>query len=194
MFVTRSLACRGLAALIVAMPFAATGQQVETDTKVLSEDITGRLDGFSYTEGPESELEFRGTAIALGAAGEGEVEFQDGRARVEIEVRKIAVPRPPRAFLNLRVVGRDGRWPRQQYRLDRNGGRKLGSLETSTSLSQFALIVSAEPHFAVTAPAADLVLQQSREAHAWQARSMVPGLRSASTTRISPQKVDPKAK
>jgi hypothetical protein len=98
------------ATLVVALPLSAVAQQLERDVGVVSEDVEGRLEGYSYQEGPVSTLEFHGTAIALGAAGEGEVEFQDGRARVEITVRKMPGP-ASLAFLNLCVVGRDGRWP-----------------------------------------------------------------------------------
>src|SRR5687768_1535682 len=78
----------GVAVMTLAWPLAATAQQVERDVPVLSSEIAGRLDGFSYQEGPQSTLEFRGTSIALGAEGEAEVEFEDGRARVDVEVDK----------------------------------------------------------------------------------------------------------
>ena len=81
----------GACSLVLAGLVAAGGassvaiaQQVERDVPVLSKDIAERLDGFSYEEGPESDLEFRGTPIALRAEGDAEVEFQDGRARVEV--------------------------------------------------------------------------------------------------------------
>jgi hypothetical protein len=64
---SRKLIRIALATVAVALPFALQAQQVERDVKVLSEEIAGRLDGFSYKEGPESELEFRGRGKA--AAG-----------------------------------------------------------------------------------------------------------------------------
>lgn len=193
MFVTRSLACRGLAALIVAMPFAATGQQVETDTKVLSEDITGRLDGFSYTEGPESELEFRGTSIALGAEGEAEVEFQEGRARVDVEVDKLASPGHlgPFATYVLWAVTADGN-ANNLGAIETSDGS--GELEATTPLSQFALIVTAEPHFAVTAPSRAIVLQNLAKNVRGKAFN-VPGLKERiDYSTLSPQPRDEKQK
>jgi hypothetical protein len=83
---------RGLASIVIVIPLAASGQQVETDKPVQSEELASRLTGFNYQEGPESELELRGTSIALEAEGEAEVEFQEGRARVAVDVEKLPHP------------------------------------------------------------------------------------------------------
>ncbi len=147
-----------LAILAVAWPSAAPAQQLERDVPVLSEDIAGRLDGFSFEEGPESSLEFRGTSIALGAEGDAEVEFQDGRTRVSVKVRRLPDPEDlgPFATYVLWAVTIDGHANNLGSILVKNG---RGSLEATTPLSQFGLIVSAEPHFAVTAPSRAVVLQ-----------------------------------
>ena len=155
----------GACSLVLAGLVAAGGassvaiaQQVERDVPVLSKDIAERLDGFSYEEGPESDLEFRGTPIALRAEGDAEVEFQDGRARVEVDVEDLPAPQSlgPFATYVLWAVTVDG----NAYNLGsievRNG---QGSLEATTPLSQFGLLVSAEPHFAVTSPSQAIVLQ-----------------------------------
>jgi outer membrane protein OmpA-like peptidoglycan-associated protein len=148
----------GLAALACALSLTATAQEVERDTAVLSQEVTGRLDGFNYKEGPESELEFRGTAIALGASGEAEVEFQDGRARVDVEVEKLPSPGSlgPFATYVLWAVTADGN-ANNIGALEVKDGK--AELEATTPLSQFALIVTAEPHFAVTVPSRAIVLQ-----------------------------------
>jgi outer membrane protein OmpA-like peptidoglycan-associated protein len=142
----------------VTLPFALQAQQVERDVKVLSEEIAGRLDGFSYKEGPESELEFRGTSLALGAEGDAEVEFQEGRARVDVEVEKLppAYSFGPFSTYVVWAVAADGQASNIGSINVQNGD---GELEATTPLSRFALIVSAEPHFAVTAPSRAIVLQ-----------------------------------
>ena len=146
------------AALAIAMPAMLAAQQLERDTPVLSEELAKNLEGYSYKEGPESELEFRGTSIALAASGDIEVEFQEGRARVDVEVEKLANAASYGPFTTyvLWAVSADGR-PNNLGSIEVKDGH--GSLEASTSLSQFALIVSAEPHFAVTAPSRAIVLQ-----------------------------------
>ncbi len=147
-----------LAILAVACPPTAPAQQVERDVPVLSEDVAGRLDGFSFEEGPESSLEFRGTAIALGAEGDAEVEFQDGRTRVSVDVSRLPDPENlgPFATYVLWAVTVDGHANNLGSIIVENG---RGSLDATTPLSQFGLIVSAEPHFAVTAPSRAIVLQ-----------------------------------
>ncbi|HRX89413.1 MAG TPA: DUF4398 domain-containing protein, partial [Steroidobacteraceae bacterium] len=144
-------------ALVVAMP-NAHAQQVERDVGVVSAEVAGQLEGFSFREGPESKLEFRGTAIALAAEGTGEVEFQDGKSRVAVIARKLPNPSTlgPYTTYILWAITADGR-ANNLGSLELRDGR--GRLDTSTPLSQFALIVSAEPHFAVTAPSKAVVLR-----------------------------------
>ena len=191
---TNHFAQRLAAALLaVALPMSLFAQQLERDVGVVSEDVEGRLEGYNYQEGPVSTLEFHGTAIALGAAGEGEVEFQDGRARVEVEVRKMPAPSSlgPFSTYVLWAVTADGRANNIGSIETVNG---LGSLKTSTSLSQFALIVSAEPHFAVTAPSKYLVLRNLGKRIRGK-RVMIPGLTERIDYKTLPkQKVDPKAR
>ena len=140
------------------MPATLAAQQLERDTPVLSDELAERLEGFSYKEGPESELEFKGTSIALAAEGDAEVEFQEGRARVDVSVEKLPNPASFGPFTTyvLWAVSADGT-ANNLGSIEVKDGR--GSLEASTSLSQFALIVSAEPHFAVSAPSRAIVLQ-----------------------------------
>jgi len=151
-------AALGLSALALAFAPALGAQQLERNVSVVSEDVAGRLEGFSFREGPTSKLEFRGTAIALAADGKAEVEFQDGRARVDVSVRKLPDARSlgPYSTYVLWAVTVDGR-ANNLGTLELHNSR--GKLETSTPLSQFALIVSAEPHFAVTAPSKAIVLR-----------------------------------
>ncbi|MBM2853284.1 MAG: OmpA/MotB domain protein [Steroidobacteraceae bacterium] len=146
-----------LAVLVIGLPLPLAAQQLERDVTAVS-DVEGRLEGFSFQEGPVSTLEFHGTAIALAAEGEGKVEFQEGRARVDISVRKLPDPWKlgPFSTYVLWAVTADGR-ANNLGSLELREGR--GSLKATTSLSQFGLIVSAEPHFSVTAPSKYLVLR-----------------------------------
>ena len=82
----------GMLAALLCVAGTAAGQQVEKDVGVVSEETASQLQAFSYREGPVSTLRFRGTAIALDAEGNGQVEFQDGRSRVQVSVRKLPQP------------------------------------------------------------------------------------------------------
>jgi outer membrane protein OmpA-like peptidoglycan-associated protein len=185
-----SFAGLGVAVMTLACPFAAAAQQVERDVPVLSSEIAGRLDGFSYQEGPQSSLEFRGTSIALGAEGEAEVEFEDGRARVDVEVDKLPDPSDlgPFSTYVLWAVAADGFANNIGSIAVRNGD---GELEATTPLSRFALIVSAEPHFAVSAPSGAIVLQNLGKRVRGE-KFNIAGLRERMDySSLSPQMVDP---
>jgi outer membrane protein OmpA-like peptidoglycan-associated protein len=146
-----------LALFALTLPLSLQAQEVERDVSVQSQE-TARLDGFSYQEGPESHLAFHGTPIALAASGEADVEFQDGRARVDVDVKKLPKVSSlgPFATYVLWAVTADGN-ANNLGSIDVKDGN--GSLEATTPLAQFALIVSAEPHYAVTVPSRAIVLQ-----------------------------------
>lgn len=143
---------------LLLTPMVASSQSLERGVALMSEDVASQLEAYSYREGPESKLEFRGTAVALAADGDAEVEFQDGRARVDVKVSKLPDPWTlgPYTTFVLWAVTVDGR-ASNLGALDTRNGR--GDLDTSTPLSQFALIVTAEPHFAVTVPSKTVVLR-----------------------------------
>ena len=141
-----------------ALAGSAFAQQLERDVQVMSADVEGRLEGFSYQEGPVSRLEFYGSSLALKASGDAKVEFQDGRASVDASVSQLPDPWTfgPFSTYVLWAVTADGR-ANNIGSIELRNGR--GLLETTTPLSQFALIMSAEPHFAVTAPSKYVVLR-----------------------------------
>lgn len=182
-----------LVALSLALPLTLTAQQLERDVGIVAAEVEGRLEGYSYQEGPVSTLEFKGTAVALAAEGDGEVEYQDGRATVEVSVKKLPEPSTlgPFSIYVLWAVTADGRASNLGPIEVRKGS---GSLETSTPLSQFALVVTAEPHFAVTAPSKFMVLRNLGK-RIRGTSVQIPGLRERMNyAGLSTQRLDPKAK
>jgi outer membrane protein OmpA-like peptidoglycan-associated protein len=171
----------------------AAGQQVEKDVGVVSEETASQLQAFSYREGPISTLRFRGTAIALAAEGNGQVEFQDGRSRVQVSVRKLPQPSTlgPYETYVLWAVTIDGR-TLNLGSIDLAGGR--GTLKTSAPLSQFALIVTAEPHFAVSAPSRGIVLVNLADSIRGE-MTMIAGLAERMDYKaLQRQAIDPRAR
>ncbi|MGH8251953.1 MAG: OmpA family protein [Steroidobacteraceae bacterium] len=188
----RQLTCT-VVALAIALPLPLAAQQLERDVGIVSAEVEGRLEGFSYREGPVSTLEFKGTAVALAAEGDGRVEYQDGRASVEVSVSKLPEPSTlgPFATYVLWAVTGDGRANNLGPIAVHKGS---GSLETSTPLSQFALVVTAEPHFAVTAPSKFMVLRNLGK-RVRGTSLQIPGLRERMNyAGLSTQRLDPKAK
>ncbi len=171
----------------------ALAQQVEKNVGIVAEQVASQMQAFSYREGPVSRLEFRSTAIALAAEGSGLVEFQDGRSRVRIWVRKLPQPATlgPYATYILWAVTIDGR-AMNLGAIEVTDGR--GELKTSASLSQFALIVTAEPHFAVTAPSRGIVLRNLADIIKGE-MTMIAGLAERMDySGLAPQAVNAKAR
>ena len=179
--------------LSVGLAGPAAAQQLERDVSVVSADVEGRLEGFSYQEGPVSRLEFYGTALALAAKGDAEVEFQEGRASVDVSVTKLPDPWTFGPFTTyvLWAVTADGR-ANNLGSIELRDGR--GYLETTTPLSQFALVVSAEPHFAVTAPSKFVVLRNLGKYVRGQ-KVMIPGLTERiDYASLASRAIDPRSK
>jgi outer membrane protein OmpA-like peptidoglycan-associated protein len=143
--------------LFSMLPPLLPAQQVEKSVSIVSSDTASQVAAFSYAEGPESKLTFRGTSLTAAAEGKVEVEYQQGRSEVDAEVKRLPDPWAlgPYTTYVLWAITPDGRATNLGV-LETSEGR--GDLETSFSGSQFALIVTAEPHFAVTSPSTAVVL------------------------------------
>jgi outer membrane protein OmpA-like peptidoglycan-associated protein len=146
----------GIASLGFFMPTMA--QQIEQGVAIVSESIASRVDGFSYKPDSSSDLAYRGSALAPRASGTARVKTSD--ALTEIAARFEDLP-PPEGFgpftvYILWVVTPEGRaFNVGAINLDAGRGR----LTTTTPFSSFAMIVTAEPHFAVSIPGETIVLQ-----------------------------------
>ena len=133
-------------------------QDVERSGAIASSDTLSQISMYSYRDGPKSELFFRGTPLAGTAEGKARVEYQNGNARISAEVKDLPDPASlgPYTDYVLWAVTPDGRATNQGVIAGPDGGK--GKIETRYGASQFALIVTAEPHFAVTIPSTMMVL------------------------------------
>jgi outer membrane protein OmpA-like peptidoglycan-associated protein len=113
---------------------------------------------FSYREGKKSTLNFRGTPIAANALGKADVQFDDGNAEISAKLDDLPAPATLGAYTTyvLWAVTPDGRAVSQGVVGGYEGGK--GEIKTEYGASQFALIVTAEPHFAVSAPSTMIAL------------------------------------
>lgn len=145
-----------LKALVVVAPFAAAHAQREP--AIASSDVLSQISMFSYEPGRESDLVFRPTPIAAMADGKATVEYEDGNARISAKVRDLPEPAtlgPYTAYV-LWALTPDGRASNQGVLVGPEGGK--GEIDTQYPAPQFALIVTAEPHFAVTVPSTMIAL------------------------------------
>jgi outer membrane protein OmpA-like peptidoglycan-associated protein len=113
---------------------------------------------FSYREGKKSSLNFRGTPIAANALGKADVSYEDGNAEIAAKLDDLPPPETlgPYTTYVLWAVTPDGRAVSQGVVGGYEGGK--GEIKTEYGASQFALIVTAEPHFAVSAPSTMIAL------------------------------------
>jgi outer membrane protein OmpA-like peptidoglycan-associated protein len=152
------LLCSVAALLPLASPQPACAQQIEQGVAIVSEAIASRVDGFAYRPDSSSDLDFRGTALAPRA--DGSARIRTGSDRTEISAKfshlPVASSFGPFTVYVLWVVTPEGR-ASNVGAVNLDGDK--GTLNATTPLSSFALIVTAEPHFAVSVPSQFIVLQ-----------------------------------
>jgi outer membrane protein OmpA-like peptidoglycan-associated protein len=153
---------RRMSVIVVAAALGIAGPTVcfaqAASPSIASSDVLSQISMYSYRDGPKSSLYFRGTPVAALAEGKARVEYQDGNAEISAEVEKLPPPASlgPYAVYVLWAVTPDGRAVNQGIIAGADGGK--GNVETEYGASQFALIVTAEPHFAVTVPSTMIAL------------------------------------
>ena len=110
--------------------------------------------------GGSTKIDFRGTELMPGARGEAEVQGKRGDTKVVLELEGLD---NPRTFGNeyltfvLWAISPEGRPVNLGEVLV--GGNHRSKLETTTQLQAFALIVTAEPYYAVRRPSNLVVLE-----------------------------------
>jgi outer membrane protein OmpA-like peptidoglycan-associated protein len=141
-----------------ATPLMVFGQGVEQREAIASSDVLSQISMFSYKDGPKSDLLLRGTPIAATAQGKAQVEYQNDNAQIKASVENLPEPASLGPYTTYVLWGLtpDGRATNRGVIGGHLGGK--GELDTQYGASQFALIVTAEPHFAVTMPSTMIVL------------------------------------
>jgi len=152
-----------LSSVISLVATHAWAQNVTQSQAIASSDVLSQISMFSYDEGKKSDLHFRGTPIAANAYGTARVEYEEGNARISAEVERLPEPASlgPYTTYVLWALTPDGRAVNQGILAGPEGGK--GDIKTEYGASQFALIVTAEPHFAVSAPSTMIALYNVAE-------------------------------
>jgi|SRR5688572_6645107 len=151
-----------LAALGCCVSVAASTQALAQQA-IASSDVLSQIPMFSYREGRKSEIDFRGTPIAANAYGNADVEYDNGNARISAKIEELPEPGSlgPYTTYVLWALTPDGRAVNQGVVGGYEGGD--GEIKTEYGAPQFALIVTAEPHFAVSAPSTMIALYNIAE-------------------------------
>ncbi len=154
---TRAAAVVAIGVLSV-LPALASAQDIERSRFIASSDVLSQISMFTYHERRKSRLIFRPTPVVSAGEGKAEVEYGNGNTHVFAEVKRMPPPSAlgPYSTYVLWILTPDGRAANKGVLTGPEGGS--GKIETQHAASQFTLIVTAEPHFAVSAPSTMLVM------------------------------------
>jgi outer membrane protein OmpA-like peptidoglycan-associated protein len=143
--------------ILIVVSVSGLAQSNRESQAIASSDVLSQLSLFSYREG-KSSLAFRGTSIATNAQGKAQVSYKDGNAEISAKVDDLPAPGTlgPYTTYVLWAVPPDGRAVSQGVIGEYEGGK--GEIKSEYRGSQFALLVTAEPHFAVSAPSTMIAL------------------------------------
>jgi outer membrane protein OmpA-like peptidoglycan-associated protein len=144
--------------LLGICPAASLAQDVQRSAAIASSDVLSQIPMFTFRARRKSDLLLRPTPIVATGEGKVRVEYERGNADISAEVKRLPAPARlgPYTTYVLWALTPDGRFTNEGVLTDFEGGS--GELETQHGASQFALIVTAEPHFAVSAPSEMVVL------------------------------------
>jgi outer membrane protein OmpA-like peptidoglycan-associated protein len=147
-----------VAAMTALAPIASFAQISEQGQAIASSDVLSQISMFNYREGRRSSLHLHGTPISATADGSVRVEYKNGNARIRAQARRLPEPGSlgPYTVYVLWALTPDGRAINQGVLVGPDGGS--GKMDTLYGASQFALIVTAEPHFAATVPSTMIAL------------------------------------
>jgi len=144
--------------VILFAPALAPAQGLERSRFIASSDVLSNISMFNYQQSRNSDLTLRPTPVISTGEGKVEVEYESGNATISAEVRRLPPPAElgPYTTYVLWTLTPDGRAANEGVLTGAEGGS--GKLQTQHAASQFALIVTAEPHFAVSAPSTMVVM------------------------------------
>jgi hypothetical protein len=158
------LALFATAVLAAQSPPAETSEVVEPAGGVPIYNVnvvarTTKAINYNHRSGP-TKIGFAGTVLLPGATGEARIESKKGAVQVKAEFKNLEPPtRFGRQYLTyvLWAITPEGR-PRNLGEILTNHNYK-GELETSSEVQAFALVVTAEPYYAVTEPSDVVVME-----------------------------------
>jgi len=153
--------------LLTLLPVGAVGQSGGANVDTLPQPIyrvqviqrTVKAVNYGH-RGVATKVDLKGTVLAPEARGEAKIQSRRGVMEVEAGVERLPAPsRFGREYLTyvLWAISPEGR-PTNLGELVLDTGQE-GKLKTSCELQSFALLVTAEPYFAVTQPSDVVVME-----------------------------------
>src|SRR5215813_2714799 len=153
----------GWIAVACLNPITTKAQSSPTSTeKVPAADLISRsVKSFGYNVGGgDTKVDFVPTELMPQAAGEAKVDAKSGTTKIELSLKGMTPPsRLGAEFLTyvLWAITPDGRYGNTgEILLNKNGE---GQLNTTTPAQTFAMVITAEPYFAVRVPSEMVILE-----------------------------------
>jgi outer membrane protein OmpA-like peptidoglycan-associated protein len=180
------------AALAAVVPAVGLTQGVQRSAAIASSDVLSQISMFNYRARRKSDLLLRPTPIVATGEGRVRVEYGNGNASISAEVSRLPSPSTlgPYTTYVLWALTPDGRAANEGVLTGAEGGK--GEVETQYAASQFALIVTAEPHFAVSAPSKMIVLYNVAEDVKGQESKVTSLTERADYSTLKPLAIDSK--
>lgn len=146
------------ASFLSMAPALAPAQDLERSRYIAASDVLSQISMFAFQERRKSDLHLRPTPVVPTGEGSVQVEFENENAQISVDVKRLPPPTSLGPYTNyvLWALTPDGRASNIGVLTGPEGGK--GSLEASHASSQFTLIVTAEPHFAVSAPSSMIAM------------------------------------
>jgi outer membrane protein OmpA-like peptidoglycan-associated protein len=137
-------------------------ETVNGDTPLFSVTVVQRTTqavNYRY-RGGDTDVDFRGTALAPRAKGDAEIESERGYVKVDLDVKDLPLAYtfgPEYLTYVLWAISPEGRATNLgEVRINSGGDAKLN---VTTELQTFGMIVTAEPYFGVTQPSDVVVME-----------------------------------
>jgi len=151
----------GILAMMVPFCWAQQNSSAPQQLSMSAENpvhvVARSTKAIDYREGSKSEIAFQGTDLSPEVAGKAEVQTKGTTSQIKVEVDHL---RPANTFglqyltYVLWAISPEG-VPSNLGELDVKDGK--GEIRASTPMQAFALVVSAEPYFAVSQPSEQIV-------------------------------------
>jgi len=171
--------------------------QAADSSPVVKIEIARTVQAVNYKPGQSAKVDFTGTELMPLAAGKAKVKVDTGATAIDADFEKLGPPAKfgPYLVYVLWAITPDGRTNNLgELPLDKD----QASLSTTTRLTSFGLIVTAEPYFAVSNPSPAVVLENAigkdLQGQAEPIKAQAELFQRAQYADLTAPVVDPKAK
>ncbi len=142
-----------------ALPQATRSQDPQSSTALINIHVSRTTQAVNYRDKASTKIDFQGTPLMPRAEGKADIEAKNGRIAIKAEFEHLELPESfGSAYLTyvLWAISPEGN-PNNLGEMILDGSKS--KLQVTTNLQTFAMIVTAEPYFAVSFPSEVVVME-----------------------------------